>query len=109
MPLIASAKAAPASRSALPVAGVTQAETDLAEVERLAGLGLTQEEIALSLGIAVRTLHGRKAENADFAGAIKKGKAQANGLVSNVLFNLCKSGNVTAIIWYEKTRRGLDT
>jgi len=51
----------------------------------------------------------RKAENADFAVAIKKGKAQANGLVSNVLFNLCKSGNVTAIIWYEKTRRGLDT
>ncbi len=48
-------------------------------------------------------------ENADFAVAIKKGKAQANGLVGNVLFNLCKSGNVTAIIWYEKTRRGLDT
>ena len=24
-----------------------------------------------------------------------------------MLFELCKAGNVTAIIWYEKTRRGL--
>jgi len=70
---------------------------------------LTHEEIALSLGVADRTLYSRKVEIAEFADAIKKGKAQANGLVSNVLFELCKSGNVTAIIWYEKTRRGLDT
>ncbi len=82
-------------------------DIDVAEVERLAGLGLTQEEIALSLGVADRTLYSRKVENADFADAIKRGKAQANGLVSNVLFELCKAGNVTAIIWYEKTRRGL--
>jgi len=51
-------------------------DIDLAEVERLAGLGLTYEEIALSLGIAIRTLYSRQGENADFAGAIKKGKAQ---------------------------------
>ena len=50
-----------------------------------------------------------RGDNADFADAIKKGKAQANESVSNVLFDLCKAGNITAIIWYEKTRRGLDT
>ncbi len=31
--------------------GRKEIEIDIAEVERLAGLGLTQEEIALSLGI----------------------------------------------------------
>ena len=50
----------------------------------------------------------RKAENADFAVAIKKGKAQANGWLA-MCFSSCASSNVTAIIWYEKTRRGLDT
>ena len=80
---------------------------DLAEVERLAGLGLSQEEIAVSLGICVKTLIRRKKDSAAFASAIQKGRARAAAVVSNKLFTLCGKGRLNAIIWYEKTRRGL--
>jgi hypothetical protein len=80
---------------------------DLAEVERLAGLGLAQEEIALSLGISYETLRKRKNENVAFVGAIKRGKARAGGEVANALFQQALAGNVAAAIWYEKTRRGI--
>ncbi len=80
---------------------------DLKRVEMLAGRGLTQAEIATSLGISERTLAYRKRDFADFAAAIKKGKADAAEVVANSLFTLCKKGNLGALIWYEKTRRGL--
>lgn len=77
---------------------------DLKEVERLAGLGLTQEQIAVSLGISARTLESRKAESAEFAEAIKKGQASAIQEVSNALFQNARNGNVTAQIFFLKAR-----
>lgn len=82
-------------------------QIDMAEVERLAGLGLTQEEIACSLGIAASTFYNHKAESGEIGDAIKRGKASAAQEVSNQLFQRCKNGDLGAIIWYEKTRRGL--
>lgn len=82
-------------------------EINLKEVERLSGLGLTQEEISLALGISESTLYNRKRESEVFTDAIKRGKAKASEVVSNKLMGLCKQGNLGAIIWYEKTRRGL--
>jgi predicted transcriptional regulator len=87
--------------------GRPKAEIDVKEVERLAGLGLTQEEIALSLGIGESTLRKYKAQDSVYSEAIKRGKANACSEVSNQLFQQCKKGNIAAIIWYEKTRRGM--
>ncbi len=87
--------------------GRKKIELNDSEVERLAGLGLTQGEIAIQLGISQDTLDRRKAENADIAEAIKKGQIAANEKVSNKLMTLIERGNLGAIIWYEKTRRGL--
>ena len=80
---------------------------DLTEVERLAGLGLTEEEIAASLGISRTTLHNRRVENEQFEQALKRGRANAASKVANALFTKAVIGDVAAIVWYEKTRRGL--
>ena len=79
-------------------------EIDLKEVERLAGLGLTQEQIAASLGISSRTLDNRKAESAEFADAIKKGQAKGISEVANALWTNAMGGNVTAQIFFLKAR-----
>jgi transcriptional regulator with XRE-family HTH domain len=85
-----------------------QIPIDLKRVEQLAGLGLTQAEIATSLGISERTLRTRKQDSADFAAAIERGRTSAAEAVANVLFELAtKKKNLNAIIWYEKTRRGI--
>lgn len=82
-------------------------EIDLGEVERLAGLGLTDTEICASLSISDETLRTRRRDSLAFLEAIKRGKAIAGGKVANKLFEQCLRGNVGAIVWYEKTRRGL--
>lgn len=81
-------------------------EIDIAEVERLAGLGLTQDEIALSLGVSLATITRRQRDNDDFDEAIKRGKAKANQEVANALFGKAAAGDMTAVIWWEKTRAG---
>lgn len=86
--------------------GRKKIEIDLTEVERLAGLGLTLEEVSLSLGISERTLYSNKAQNAEVAEAIKRGQTRANTEVASVLFNKAKDGDMTAVIWWEKTRAG---
>lgn len=88
--------------------GRKKIEIDIAEVERLAGLGLTQEEIALSLGISERTLYENKAKSAEFAEAIKSGKAKTKRTVTNKLMEKIEDGDLGAIIWYEKTRLGFN-
>jgi predicted DNA-binding protein (UPF0251 family) len=45
-------------------------QIDLAEVERLASLGLSQEQIADSLGISNTTFYARKRESEEFAQAV---------------------------------------
>jgi DNA invertase Pin-like site-specific DNA recombinase len=88
------------------MAGRKPIEINLAEVERLAGLGLTEAEICTSLGISQRTLERRKAESGIFGEALKKGKTATQVVVANKLVELCKKGNLGAIIWWEKTRLG---
>ena len=81
-------------------------EIDIAEIERLAGLGLTREEIALCIGVSETTIYNRQRESEVFEAAIKSGRANAARDISNKLFELAKAGDMTAIIWYEKTRCG---
>ena len=81
-------------------------QIDLNRVEELAAQGLSQAEICATLGISDDTLTRRKRDSADFAEALKKGKSKATATISNKLFELAKGGNVSAIVWWEKTRAG---
>lgn len=79
-------------------------EIDLAKVEQYSQYCDNEEEIALALGISYRTLCSRKKEFADFATAIKKGKAKANTFVGGKLMEKIKAGDTASIIFYLKTR-----
>ena len=81
-------------------------QIDLAKVESLAANGLTQEQIAAALGISETTLHQRKRDSADFAAAIKRGKAKGIALVTNKLMESIKGGNMTGMIFFLKTQAG---
>lgn len=82
-------------------------EIDITRIEELAGQGLTRAEICAMLGISESTLYGRQRDNEVFLEAIKSGKAKAASIVSNKLFEMASGGDLGAIVWYEKTRRGL--
>jgi transcriptional regulator with XRE-family HTH domain len=79
-------------------------EINLERVTELASRGLSQEQIAAALGIGARTLQSRKAESADFAAAIEKGRAEGIEEVANALFTNAKNGNVTAQIFFLKAQ-----
>lgn len=81
-------------------------EINLQQVETLAANGLTQQQIADSLGISVSTIESRLRENEEFKDAIKKGKAKGIALIANQLFEKAKSGDTTSIIFYLKTQAG---
>ena len=81
-------------------------ELDLAKVEELAGLGLTREQIALSLGVSYSTLNRRAKESEEIETAMRRGRALANIKVAGELMKAIEKGNVTAIIFYLKARAG---
>ena len=81
-------------------------ELDLAKIEELAGLGLTREQIALSLGVSYSTLNRRAKESEEIETAMRRGRALANIKVAGELMKAIEAGNVTAIIFYLKARAG---
>ena len=82
-------------------------DINIEQVADLAGRGLSQAEICLVLGISETTLYGRKRESEVFAEAIKRGRAVAADAVANKLYEMATAGDLGAIVWWEKTRRGL--
>ena len=81
-------------------------QIDLLKVESLAANGLTQEQIALALGISESTLYLNKRENEDFAEAIKRGQAKGVAVVTNKLMEAIKDGNMTGMIFFLKCKAG---
>ena len=82
-------------------------QIDIKQVERLAALGDSLEEIAESLGISVKTLSRRRAEMSELSEAIKRGRRKGLAIVENTLFKMATSGeNTAATIFYLKTRAG---
>ena len=67
-------------------------------VRHLAGIGLRQDDIAKIIGCAPKTLRKRLRDELD------RGVAEANATVSGYLFASAKAGNVTAQIFWLKTR-----
>ena len=86
--------------------GRTRIEFNLKEVEDAAAEGLNESEVGARLGVSLDTIQRRKKDNAEFAAAMKTGRARAHAAVSSRLMSLIKKGNLGAIVWYEKTRKG---
>ena len=82
-------------------------ELDLKQIEALAARGLTHAEICAVVGISESTLYRLKRKMTEMTDAIKRGRAQGHAVVANALYESAKGGNVTAGVWYEKTRCGL--
>jgi DNA-binding CsgD family transcriptional regulator len=82
-------------------------ELDLKQIEALAARGLTQAEICAVVGISESTLYRLKRKMTEMTDAIKRGRAQGHAVVANALYESAKGGNVTAGVWYEKTRCGI--
>lgn len=75
-------------------------EDEHEQVRLLARVGTKQEIIATIMGCSVDTLQRR------FAEELAEGKESAHAMVAASLFTKAMAGDTTAIIWYEKTRRG---
>ena len=73
-------------------------ETVREKVRHLAGVGVRQDDIARIIGCAPKTLRKRCRDDLD------RGVAEANAVVSGSLFAAAKGGNVTAQIFWLKTR-----
>lgn len=87
-------------------AGRPKIQFDVKKVEQLAMTCDSKTEIARILGISMDTLSRREKESAEFADAIKTGRAKANAFVGGKLMELIKQGNVAATIFYMKARCG---
>lgn len=74
------------------------------EIEVLAGRGLTQEEMYCYFGTSRHTWYDRMNKYPEMYEAIKRGKAKTKSFVVGKLFEQCKKGNVSAIIFYLKTQ-----
>ena len=79
-------------------------DVNLEQVEIIASLGLTDEEIAVILGISPRTLNYWK-KNPAFLQSLKRGKLKADFQITKSLYEKAKNGDTTAIIFWLKNRR----
>ena len=67
--------------------------------------GLTDEQIAKNIGIAVSTLYDWKSRFPEFSKALKKGKEVVDFEVENALLKSALEGNTTAQIFWLKNRK----
>lgn len=78
----------------------------LEQLGTLAGLGLTDEEISLYLGICRKTLAMRRKRNPAIAEAFRRGKVQADVTVVKSLYTRATDHNdTTAMIFWLKNRQ----
>ena len=78
---------------------------DLSELEKLATLQCTEEEIAAYLGISARTLQ-RRLKVAKFGDIVERARAKGRVSVRRNLFRLANSGNIAAAIFLSKNLLG---
>ena len=81
-------------------------EIDVAEVERLAKIGLNETQIALALGCSPDTLRRRKRESEALMIALDRGKHQGIAEVAGALFKKAMDGDVRAMKLYLNSRAG---
>lgn len=81
-------------------------KNDITEVHMLAGLGLTKYLIQNYFGVSKDTWLKAEKRNPELRKAFLRGQAETIGLVSRKLYELMLTGNITAIMFYLKTRAG---
>ena len=79
-------------------------EKVLRQVENMASLGLTQEQIALLLDIGERTFREHKERSEELSAAYKRGRSQGALQATSGLREQINNGNMTALIFYLKTQ-----
>lgn len=81
-------------------------DIDLVKLHDLARIGLSDEQIAISMGISVSTMTRRKKDSEEFAEALKAGKQAGLRTVTNALFESAtgEKPNVSAQIFFLKNR-----
>lgn len=77
---------------------------DLMEVERLAGLGLSQEKIAQALECCERTITNHLNKDAEFAAAYARGKIAREEFVASKLQERIEDGDTNAIKFFLVTQ-----
>ena len=88
----------------MPKPKIEISEAQLKQIETMAGIGSTMEQIGLVLGMSGRTLRRNKATNEAVLSAFERGKAVAATKVGGKLFEMAMSGDFKAIQWWESTR-----
>ena len=83
-------------------------DIDLDKLYDLAKIGLSEEQIAVSLGISPSTITRRKRDDDQFDRALKAGKQAGISAVTNSLFDAATADkpNTSAQIFYLKNRAG---
>lgn len=80
-------------------------EQEIEEVAQLS-IGATTKQIAAYFGIADKTFYDIRKRQSEVNAAYQKGKVRALAAVTGKLMKLIDEGNVTATIFYLKTRGG---
>ena len=88
-----------------PRAGRKAVKIDLAELEKLASLQCTDEEIACFFRVSTRTIERRKKKPA-FAEAMERGRAKGRMSVRRALYSQAANGNIAATIFLAKNLLG---
>src|SRR5579864_7636811 len=88
-----------------PGAGRKPAKIDLLELEKLASLQCTDEEIASFFGVSTRTIESRR-KQPQFAEAERRGKAKGRISVRRAQMKLLEGGNATMGVWLGKQLLG---
>jgi hypothetical protein len=79
---------------------------DIRQVEELARIGATEEDMAAVLGVSVDTIQRRKRASEEFCGAIKRGQAATRNSLRRLQLKKALEGNVTMLIWLGKQLLG---
>jgi hypothetical protein len=79
---------------------------DLRQVEELARIACTEEDMAAVLGVSVDTIQRRKRTSAEFRGVIEKGRASLRNSLRRLQVKKALEGNTTMLIWLGKQLLG---
>lgn len=74
--------------------------TEIRQLEKLSGLGLTVEQIAHTLGMSKKTLERRVKEEPEVSDALKRGRAVAIQQVSQRAFSMAMSGKIPSMTMF---------
>jgi len=86
--------------------GRPRIKIDYKQVEQLAAMQCTDEEIAAVLGVERSTIKRRKKDDDEFCTAYKKGKERGKASLRRMQFKVAEGGNATMLIWLGKQYLG---